>query len=71
MIIRTTGRGVNFQTPATLSRRLGLRPYEFREVLSAAEIRTAYRGGHQVLDVRVVISAWLDAATAPPKGGRR
>jgi hypothetical protein len=60
---------VHSRTPAALARRFGLRPFELREVLSAVELRTIYRYGHQVLDTRTVLAAWLDVATAPSRRG--
>ena len=62
--------GHYFLTPAALSRRFGLSPHETWLVLLRSELRTHLRRGHQVIDVRTFVAAWLDAATAPKKEGR-
>ncbi|MBV8076724.1 MAG: hypothetical protein JO284_10015 [Planctomycetaceae bacterium] len=60
-------------TPRELASRFGLSPHETWLVLFRSELRTHLRRGHQVVDVRTFVAAWLDAATAPPnrKGGHR
>ena len=68
-MIRTPRPDVNFLTPETLSRRFGLSPHETGTVLARSEIRTQFRRGRQVIDLRAFVAA--RPASDPSKGGGR
>ena len=68
-MIRTPRPDVNFLTPETLSRRFGLSPHETGTVPARSEIRTQFRRGHHVIDIRAFVAARL--ASYPSKGGGR